>query len=140
MNLREPHAQICEFQAYFTNESISDLSLSTDNGVIDETMKESVAIPLEVVFVPKMYGKLTKGTLVVETKEVQWMIAVTGKMPDYVPPVVSKGAIDSQMPESHKVSLRASTRRKRNIIRENIENAKITKPLSSRRKKATFEI
>jgi hypothetical protein len=90
--------------------------------MIQPSLLNVAELPVDIMFSPKMYGKLHKGVLVVDTLDSQYMFDVVGKTPDYVPPVVTKGALDT-MPESPE-----KPRPKRNVIRDNIESVRIAKP------------
>ena len=135
--LNENFPMNTEFYAYFLPGYSEDLSLSKDSGTIETSMSGQTKVPLEVVYAPKVYGKYTKGTLVIETKEAEYLISVTGRIPDYVPPVVKTSSISAYQRQSTPTMERTAPRR-RNIIKENIENAKIAKPRSARRKKRVF--
>ena len=82
---------------------------------------------------------MTKGVLVIDTEEIQSLIAITGKMPDYVPPTVAHSTYENKLTnDSNKISYKSVQAKKRNFIRENIENIRImkpSKPLSSARRK-----
>ena len=134
--LNENFPTSVEFIAYFLPGYSEDLSLSTEKGVIDASMSGSTKVPVDVIYSPRVYGKYTKGILVIETKESEFLISITGRIPDYVPPVIktSSYAKEVQSPDSPP----QSPRKRRNIIKENIENAKIHKPRSARRGKRVF--
>jgi hypothetical protein len=110
------------FHAYFAAGSGSEFSVSASHGMIEPTLAPVTELPIEVSFAPKMYGKLQKALLIVDTMEAQFLLDIVGKTPEYVPPVVSKGVMDIQTESTERPV------RKRNAIRENIENARITKP------------
>jgi hypothetical protein len=107
------------FHVYFAAGSASEFTLSAAHGIIDPVSPE---LPVDVLFAPKMYGKLLKGLLVVDTLDSQFLFEVVGKTPEYVPPVVVRSALEAP------VDIREKPKRKRNIIRENIDSVKITKP------------
>ena len=87
-------------------------------------------LPVEVQFSPKTYGKILKGTLVIDLIDAQFIYDVVGKMPEYIPPVAAASSL------SHVVEKKDSTLKKpkRNIIRDNINATKIKKPRISPRK------
>lgn len=131
VTIPDKFGQDTEFTAYFDNGSSYDLSITEEEGIIEESLaQETTFVPTEVIFTPKTYGKLTKGVLIIDTEETQTLIEIIGKMPDYVPPKIATSTYSvPKETKSYK-----STNKKRNIIRENIESAKITKPRSSRRR------
>jgi hypothetical protein len=106
------------FHIYFAAGSGSEFSLSASHGMIEPSLSQIVELPVEILFAPKMYGKLQKGLLVVDTMDSQFLFDVVGKTPDYVPPVVAKGMLE-QPGETTERPIR-----KRNAIRENIENVR----------------
>ena len=118
------------FHAYFAAGSASEFSVSPEHGVIEPTLLEVTEVPVEITFSPKMYGKILKGLLVIDTIDSQFLFEVSGKTPEYVPPVVDH-------PHETTPSRQATARtaksslvgpKKRNIIRDNIENCRIVKP------------
>jgi hypothetical protein len=116
------------FHAYFMQGSASEFSLDAQHGFVEPTIRGDTELPVMVVFEPKMYGKVLKGVLVVDTLEAQWLFDVVGKTPEYSPPVVQ--ADPSRFMAEVAEAKRAQTAvvKKRNVIRDNIENAKIAKP------------
>ena len=76
-----------------------------------------------------MYGKLMRGLLVIDTLEQQILFEVVGKVPDYVPPIIKTSRIDTSMPPSaRRFAESRNEMKKRNIIKENIENVRNQKP------------
>jgi hypothetical protein len=64
---------------------------------------------------------------------VEYVYEVQGKLPEYVPPVVLRSVIDTGEPESAIVRRVAqSTRRKRNIMKENIQKVRVSRPGTAR--------
>jgi hypothetical protein len=117
------------FHAYFASGSASEFSVSPSHGMIEPTFLAPTELPMEVVFAPKMYGKVLKGMLVVDTLDAQYLFDVLGKTPEYVPPVVTRVTKEIEVARREDAqSKMEAARRRRNIIRENIENAKIVKP------------
>ena len=127
-----------EFHAYFMQGSATELSLSKSDGIIEPTQTDTTEMPFQIMFLPKTYGKLVRGTLIIDTEEAEYVFDVYGKMPDYLPPQIKKACIDTSMPESARLR-DAQTLKKRNVIKDNIGKAKITKPRTSRRPKRLFE-
>lgn len=50
----------------------------------------------EISYLPKEYGKLTIGKLIISTDETLWMYDVKGAHEDYKPPVIKKSNYLSQ--------------------------------------------
>ena len=124
------------FHAYFVSGSCSEFSVTPEHGFIEPQFHKGnkTELPVQIVFAPKMYGKVFKGVLVVDTLDSQYIFEVEGKTPQYVPPVVADGSsaerLDNVMsPEDKRRMLMGS--RRRNIIRDNIDRAKITRPIVS---------
>jgi hypothetical protein len=90
--------------------------------MIQPSLTNVVELPIDILFSPKMYGKLLKGILVVDTLDSQFLFEIVGKTPDYVPPVVTKSSLEMVVESPEK------PRPKRNVIRDNIESVKIAKP------------
>jgi hypothetical protein len=61
--------------------------------MIEPTLRPQIELLVEVMFGPKMYGKLQKGLLIVDTADRQFVFEVIGKTPEYVPPVIQKGVV-----------------------------------------------
>jgi hypothetical protein len=116
---------VTHYQAHFAAGSAVELRLEPDEGTIAASFDEKTELPFDVVFAPKMYGKILKGVLVVDTTDAQYLFDVIGKPPDYFPPVITgTGLIDNRLPENVKRFHEMQTKRRRNVIRENIENVK----------------
>ncbi|OHT12743.1 hypothetical protein TRFO_17376 [Tritrichomonas foetus] len=133
IQLNESFRSPTPFHAYFTSSSASEFSVVPEHGLIEPTLLNKTELPLEIIFAPKMYGKVLKGILVIDTIEAQFLFDVFGKTPEYVPPVVSKSlniSSNSIQPQKHKAatSMAIVPTKHRNIIRENIERARIVKP------------
>jgi hypothetical protein len=72
-----------------------------------------------------MYGKVLKGTLLVDTTDAQYLFDVLGKTPEYVPPVITKASsIIYEHAAEETAKKEATVKKKRNIIRDNIEFVK----------------
>ncbi|OHT11670.1 hypothetical protein TRFO_03893 [Tritrichomonas foetus] len=138
-----PHSfrQQTPFHAYFAAGSASEFSLSEPHGMIEPNhmgKQEDTELPIEILFSPKMYGKILKGLLVIDTLESQFIFDVVGKTPDYIPPVIkskSKSKFDVRKEADNKKFESSpppkppnKNKKKRNIIKDNIENVRITKP------------
>jgi len=115
------------FHAYMASGSAIEFTLSHEHGYIEPSISEQTDTPLSVIFSPKMYGKVLKGLLVIDTLDSQYLFEVIGKTPEYMPPVVKTSTIfgeislDEAKPEQE-------PKKRRNIIRDNIESVKIAKP------------
>lgn len=123
-----------EFHAYFMQGSAQELSISQSDGILEPNESEIAEMPFDIVFLPRTYGKLVRGTLIIDTEESEYIFDIFGKMPDYIPPQVSNGAIDTTMPESARTRI-DSTERRRTNMRDQIGRARITKPKSARKPK-----
>lgn len=125
------------FHAYLLPGSASEFSVSPDKGFLESIGSEdNTELPVDIVFAPKMYGKILKAVFVVDTMEDQFVYNIVGKTPDYVPPVITKasqmmtGELDKMGIDKPK-----EDKKRRNIILENISDAsKIKKPQISKQK------
>jgi hypothetical protein len=114
------------YQARFAPGSAVELRIEPEEGLIPISFDERTELPFDLVFAPKMYGKVLKGVLIVDTTDSQYLFDVVGKTPDYVPPDLTgkrTGLIDYSCPEVAKST--DIQKRKRNIIKENIERVKV---------------
>ena len=113
------------FHVYFAVGSSTEFSVSPSQGYIEPSLEETRQLPFDVIFCPQVYGKLLRGLLVIDMLEQQILVEVFGKVPDYVPPVIKTGRIDTTMPASARRFAEArSEMKKRNIIKENIESVR----------------
>jgi hypothetical protein len=117
------------FHIYFTSASATEFTLSAEHGILEPAIGLSTNVPVDVIFAPKMYGKILKGLLVIDTIEAQYLFEVLGRTPEYVPPVVSKS---KDIPPPVGVENNVPMRRRRNIIQDNIESVRIVKPMKLR--------
>ncbi|KAH0785187.1 hypothetical protein GPJ56_010830 [Histomonas meleagridis] len=115
------------FHAYFVQGSAAELSVQPEKGIIEPTPdgNETTELPITVVFAPKMYGKLLKGLLVIDTLDSQNIINVIGKNPEYVPPVVKTGIWKLEM-KNELAQNGLTNKKKRNIVKENIESVRVS--------------
>ena len=118
------------FHAYFANGSSGEFRISQTDGMLEPCLKDGFELPFTVTYEPKMYGKVMKALLVVDTLEMQWTFEFIGKVPDYIPPSKNRvtGTIDCSMPESVRNWSEIRSSMKRNCVKDNIEGAKITRP------------
>jgi hypothetical protein len=110
------------FHAYFVSGSASEFSVKPSHGMIEPSLIASTELPFDVLFAPKMYGKVLKGLMVVDTLDAQYLFDVFGKTPEYVPPVVTKAPLQGDL-----IPLTGSAsdlKKRRNVVRENIESIK----------------
>jgi hypothetical protein len=117
------------FHAYFVAGSAVEFNIDQTHGFIEPGFGGQTELPSSIIFEPKMYGKVLKGLLVVDTLETQFLFDVIGKTPEYVPPVAEADSIRlgiTSPPETKRAQ--TAVRKKRNIIKDNIENARIAKP------------
>lgn len=117
-----------QFKAYFAPGSATEFRLSVTQGVIPISLDEKSEVPVDIIFAPKMYGKLLRGVLVIETAEAQYLYDIIGKTPDYVPPVVKKSGILNFLPEDARKYRDTNAKKRRNIIRDNIEKVRTMRP------------
>ena len=130
------------FHTYFVNGSAAEFTVTPDHGFIPPSfaITESwTELPITVVFAPKMYGKILKGLLVVDTLNSQFLFEIEGKTPEYVPPVIQNGSSKSRLDNFIKqedIQLMKPKRNKKKIIKENIDfvkRPKITSPHIARK-------
>ncbi|OHS97910.1 hypothetical protein TRFO_35785 [Tritrichomonas foetus] len=130
------------FHAYFVQGSALEFTVTPDHGFIQPSYAITdnwTELPVTVVFAPKMYGKVLKGILVIDTLDSQFLFDVVGKTPEYVPPMIPEGSSHSRLDNIIKkedIQRMQPKRDKRKIIKENIELAKkphITSPHVSRK-------
>jgi hypothetical protein len=119
------------FHAYFVHGSASEFTVDQEHGFLEPSLGESTELPSSIVFEPKMYGKVLKGLFVVDTLDSQFLFDVIGKTPEYVPPVVqaspARVGIMSALGEEQSRP-QTTIVKKKNILRESAESAKIAKP------------
>ena len=114
------------FVASFLPGSASELNVEPKKGTILPSFSQPTELPITILFAPKMYGKILKGVLIVDTQEAQYLFDVIGKTPEYAPPDVSNmsARINNQLPEDVQKFHEMQKKKHRNIIRDNIENVK----------------
>jgi hypothetical protein len=119
--------QATAYKAYMASGSATEFRVEPATGFIGMSFEERTELPFEVIFAPKMYGKVLRGVLVVDTIEAQYLFDVVGKTPEYYPPMFDKGTglAGVKVEEEKKRLLALGSGRRRNIIRQNIENAKV---------------
>jgi hypothetical protein len=117
------------FHVYFVQGSASEFRVDTEHGFIEPSGHGETELPTMILFEPKMYGKVLKGLLAVDTIEAQWLFDVIGKTPEYEPPVVqaSIGRIMG-LDEAELKRPQTAIVKKRDVIKEDFENAKIARP------------
>ena len=72
------------FRAYFTSDSASEFTISPSTGVLKPYGSEGTNFI--VSFLPRMYGKIYVGKLIIETEDMQWTYEVRGDNPKYEQP------------------------------------------------------
>jgi hypothetical protein len=130
----EPIRQRTPFTAHLAPGSKPEFRVTPDKGVIEASLRASNELPVEVLFKPTTYGKAVRGVLVIDTIDVQYVIELQGRLPEYIPPIIlHSGMINTDITDSAR-SLRASlsARKLRNIIRDNINSVKLTRPKTTR--------
>lgn len=135
ITLNETFSIPTPFHAYFISGSANELTVSSEHGMIKPSIQPIPELPLEVIFAPKMYGKVFKGVLVIDTMESQYLFDVCGKTPEYVPPVIvtakqsnSDDFLNPPPVRKNKAQSSLEMPKKRNFIRENIAMSRIVKP------------
>ncbi|OHS93177.1 hypothetical protein TRFO_11990 [Tritrichomonas foetus] len=130
--LKEVFNERTAYHAYFAPGSASEFFVTQEQGYIEQSLEETVEMPFEVVFRPKMYGKVMSGLLVIDTLETQYLLEFIGKIPEYIPPIITWGGrLDNKTPESVLKWKEIVSSRKRNIIKENIDSIRIARPKSA---------
>ena len=112
------------FHAYFANGSATEFMVSIEHGFIEPSNLDEAILPFNILFNPKMYGKVLKGLLVIDTLDSQFLFEIIGKTPEYIPPNIKNGTLLIDLPINEENNLK----KKRNIIKDNIENIKNFKP------------
>lgn len=130
------------FHSYMVQGSASEFTLTADHGFIEPSIGDKTDMPFQIIFAPKMYGKVLQGLLVVDTLDSQYIFEVVGKTPEYIPPVIKFGNKLGELKPEEEEQIRAKTamraKKKTNFIKENIENAKharIVSPHTSLKRK-----
>ena len=129
ITIREVFKERTAYHAYFAPGSATEFSVTSPKGFIEQSLRDEIQLPFDVVFKPRMYGKVLNGLLVVDTLEAQYLYEFIGRIPDYVPPLIKwSGRVDNKTPDSVLHWKEICTTRKRNIIKDNIESVKIARP------------
>jgi hypothetical protein len=125
---------IIAFHAYFVQGSAQEFTVMPEHGFIEPPIdageSDQILLPVTVVFAPQMYGKVLKGLLVIDTIENQFLFEVFRKTPDCVPPTIPSGTELGNLLSADDTG-RMKKKKKRNIVKENIESAKSARPLPS---------
>lgn len=129
VTIDEPIHQRTRFTADFAPGTCEEFDLSPNHGVIEASLQPRNELPFDILFKPTTYGKQMRGILIIDTIDVEYIIEVIGRLPSYVPPLVMKsGKINTTMPESAVRLSETQGGRRRNIIRDNIDNVKLSRP------------
>lgn len=75
-----------KFKAYFTYDSCSEFNISPRTGILDQSGREGTKFL--VSYLPREYGKVKKGKLIIETNEIEWIFEVLGNYLDYELPKI----------------------------------------------------
>jgi len=121
VSVDEQFSEDTAFHAYFAIGSSVEFTLKPSHGFIAKSQLSSCQLPIDIIFHPRVYGRIMKGLLVVDTLESQFLFNVIGKTPEYIPPVF---ITDTNQTKTERVQCYSSRSKKRNIIQENIEMAK----------------
>ncbi|EAY14185.1 hypothetical protein TVAG_373180 [Trichomonas vaginalis G3] len=74
------------FRAYFAGGSAAEFTVSPGRGYIEASTEDETEVPCDIIFEPKMYGKVLKGLLVIDTLEREFLFELEGLMPKYHSP------------------------------------------------------
>lgn len=120
VSIENPFIESTAFRAYLASGSANEFSVDPSAGyifVLDGN--NQIELPINIIFRPRIYGTILKALLVVDTKERQFLFKLSGKIPEYVPPLIPTSClIDTSIPSILKKS------KKRNYIKDNIESAR----------------
>lgn len=90
-----------QFRAYIMKGGSAEFSVNPSDGFISPTEQTKFSLkmtelPLTVYFRPRQYGKRMDATLIIDTRERQFVFTLKGQVPEYVPPFfVTSGRLDS---------------------------------------------
>jgi len=86
IQLDEPIRQKTYFTARLTPGSTVEFRVLPSHGVVETSLSHQDEFLVEVFFKPTSYGKIMRAVLVLDTNDVEYVIEVLGKLPEYVPP------------------------------------------------------
>ncbi|OHT13796.1 hypothetical protein TRFO_16023 [Tritrichomonas foetus] len=136
INVNMPFNSRTAYHVYFAQGSASEFTVSPQQGYIEASLEETRELPFDIIFHPLIYGKVMKGLLVLDMLEQQILFEVSGKVPDYIPPVIKNPTIDTTLPLSARRYAESRIgQKKRNIIKDNIESARTPRAASGVRVK-----
>jgi hypothetical protein len=128
----EPIRQRTRFKAYLALGSTTEFRLIPTHRLLEASLGRHNELPIDIVFLPTTYGKVMRAVIVVDLFDVEFVIVVLGRLPEYVPPLVEfSRRTDPTMPESARLAM-SERKVKRNIIRDNIESVKLARPKTTR--------
>jgi hypothetical protein len=115
-------AQTTPFEAYFTSESPQDFTVSPSRGHLTAYGYEGTQFVLS--FSANHYGKISVGTLVIDTEEMQWRYEVRGLLPRYIAPKATKSKVQNRLKDSTITILKQSTQanQKKNFLKKNMKS------------------
>jgi len=120
------------FHAYFATGSAAEFSVSPSHGMINPSTNPETEMPIEIVFAPKMYGKILKGLLVIDTLDSQFLYDIVGKTPEYVPPVVESGLLELKIIDDMKSKIDSPNKMKKNTLKDS-SHSTIKKPVMTQK-------
>lgn len=108
------------YHAYFASNSSSEFNVSPTHGIISSDIPKGSEMEIEVTFLPKMYGKVLKGLLVLDTLDSQFLFDIIGKTPEYKPPHLNAPA-RSPKPSKRKNVLSDTALIKKPVLQPKVE-------------------
>jgi hypothetical protein len=132
IQIDEPIRQRTHFSASLAPGSTPEFRIFPDHGVIEASLSHRNDLPVDVLFRPTAYGKVMRAVLIIDTMDIEYVIEIIGTLPEYVPPIIEfSGRIMTAMTDSTRIS-QSARKPRRNIIRENIESVKLSRPQTTR--------
>eukprot|EP00755_Sulcionema_specki_P010722 Sspe_Gene.7078::Locus_2392_Transcript_2_2_Confidence_0.625_Length_8917::g.7078::m.7078 len=129
------------FSAYFTPESAVEFNVAPAKGTMPpaqapgESLTDSNAVRFVINFTSSQYGKTLHGTLVIETKAMEWRYEVRGTLPKYHAPVAASGKIDTRLREDTQQAVRLAASKHTDYIKK---NQSVARPLQQGRAQMKF--
>lgn len=80
-----------KFKAYMSHDTSSEISVYPAEGILAPLGKDNVQFT--VSFTPKEYGKSRKGTLIIDTDDIQWVYEVIASFIEYKKPIPEKNSL-----------------------------------------------
>ncbi|EAY22425.1 hypothetical protein TVAG_379040 [Trichomonas vaginalis G3] len=123
------------FHAYMISGSASEFTATPEHGFIEPQPGPNTETSIKIIFAPKMYGKVLRGMLVIDTLDAQFLFDVVGKTPEYVPPTVTAGSRLMQLQTTRQsVPSKNSTKRQESSMLRNSTKPRIISPNQGKHK------